>query len=64
MKWAQQKIVDIKWQFANIRRLIKVEKSMTSGLKRWWHLRRLCKKANKRLLQMAKQMENNGIKKD
>ena len=64
MKWTQQKIVDLKWQFANIKRLIHVEQSITGGLKRWWHLRQLCKKANKKLLRMAKQMENNGINKD
>jgi hypothetical protein len=64
MSWLDKKIVGLQWQFSNIKRLIRVEKSITKGIKRWWHLRQLCKKANKRLFQMAKQMENNGINKD
>ena len=64
MTWFEKKTTNIKWQYANIRRLIRVEKSIIKGIKRWWHLRQLCKAANKRLFRMAKQMENNGINKD
>lgn len=62
MSWTKKKIVDIRWQYANIRRHIKVEKNIIKGVKRWWHLRMLCRKANKTLLQMAKQMENKGLR--
>jgi hypothetical protein len=64
MSWVDKKIVSIQWQFANIKRLIKVEESVIKGIKRWWHLRQLCKKANKSLLRKAKEMQNNGINKD
>ena len=61
MSWSQKKIVNIKWQYANITRHIRTEKSVVKGLKRWWHLRQLCKKANKTLLRLAKQLENKGL---
>lgn len=64
MSWFDKKIVSIQWQFANIKRLIKVEKSIIKGIKRWWHLRQLCKKVNKSLLRKVKEMQNNGINKD
>ena len=64
MSWVDKKIVSIQWQFANIKRLIKVEKSIIKGIKRWWHLRQLCKKVNKSLLRKVKEMQNNGINKD
>lgn len=55
-------IVGVQWQYANIIRLIKVEKSVVKGIKRWWHLRQLCKKTNKTLLRMAKERENIGLR--
>lgn len=64
MSWLDKKIVSIQWQVANIRRLIKVEKSISKGIKRWWHLRQLCKKVNKTLLRKAKEMENKALNKD
>lgn len=64
MSWLDKKIVGIQWQLANIMRLIKVEKSVIKGIKRWWHLRQLCKKVNKSLLRKVKEMQNNGINKD
>lgn len=64
MGWLDKKIVGIQWQFANIKRLVKIEKSVIKGVKRWWHLRQLCKKVNKSLLRKAKEMQNNGIDKD
>lgn len=62
MSWLEKKIVSIQWQVANIKRLIKVEKSISKGIKRWWHLRQLCKKVNKTLLREAKAVQNRGIK--
>ena len=64
MSWLDKKLVGIQWQLANIRRLIKVEKSITKGIKRWWRLRQLCKKVNKTLLRKAKEMENKASNKD
>ena len=64
MKWTQQKLVDIKWQLSSIQRHIKTAGSVKEGIKRWWHLRQVCKKINKSLLRKAKEMENNGINKD
>ena len=64
MSWLDKKIIAIKWQFANIKRLIKVENSIPKGIKRWWHLRQLCKKVNKTLLRKAKEMENKALNKD
>lgn len=64
MSWLDKKIVSIQWQYANIKRLIVLHNSVIGGLKRWWYLRQLCKKANKRLLRIAKEMQNNGIDKD
>jgi len=64
MSWIDKKIVGLQWQFSNIKRLIRVEKSVVGGIKRWWHLRQLCKKANKTLLRMAKEMENKAHNKD
>lgn len=64
MSWLDKKIVSIQWQLANITRLIKVEKSVIKGIKRWWHLRQICKKVNKSLLRKVKEMQNNGINKD
>ena len=64
MTWIDKKIVGIQWQISNILRLIKVEKSVVKGIKRWWHLRQLCKKVNKSLLRKVKEMQNNGINKD
>jgi len=64
MSWIDKKIVGLQWQFANIKRLIKVEESFVGGIKRWWHLRQLCKKVNKSLLRKVKEMQNNGINKD
>ena len=62
MTWFQKKTTDLKWQYANITRHIRLEKSFTKGIKRWWYLRKLCKKANKTLLRMAKEVENKGMK--
>jgi len=64
MSWIDKKIVGIQWQIANIKRLIKVENSVIKGIKRWWHLRQICKKVNKSLLRKVKEMQNNGITKD
>ncbi len=64
MSWIDQKIVGLQWQFSNIKRFIKVEKSVVKGIKRWWNLRQICKKINKSLLRKVKEMENNGNKKD
>ena len=64
MSYLDKKIVGIQWQFANIKRLIKVEKSVIKGIKRWWHLRQLCKKVNKSLLKKVKEMENKALNKD
>lgn len=64
MSWFEKKVVDLKWQYSNIRRHIRVEGSVIKGTKRWWHLRQLCKKANKTLLRLAKEMENKALNKD
>ena len=64
MSWLDKKIVGFQWQCANIKRLIKVENSIVKGIKRWWHLRQVCKKINKSLLRKVKEMQNNGINKD
>lgn len=64
MSWLDQKTVGLQWQFSNIKRLIRVEKSVVGGIKRWWHLRQLCKKVNKSLLRKVKEMQNNKINKD
>ena len=64
MSWLDKQIVNIQWQYANITRLIRIEKSVRKGIKRWWHLRQLCKKVNKTLLRKAKEMENKASKKD
>lgn len=63
MSWLDKKVTSIRWQFANIRRLIHVEHSVIKGVKRWWHLRQICKKANKTLLREAKAVQNRGMKK-
>jgi len=62
MTWFQKKTTNLKWQIANIKRHIRVEKSIVKGIQRWWHLRQLCKKANKTLLRLAKQVENKGLR--
>lgn len=63
MTWTQKKIVDVQWQYANITRHIRNEKNVINGIKRWWHLRQLCKKTNKTLLRLAKELENKGLHK-
>lgn len=62
MTWLQKKTTDLQWQFSNISRHIRMQKSVIGGIKRWWHLRQLCKKANKTLLRLAKQVENKGLR--
>ena len=62
MTWVEKKITAIFWQYSNIKRHIRVEGGVIKGVKRWWHLRQLCKKANKTLLRMAKQSQNSGMK--
>lgn len=62
MTKTQKILVNIQWQYANIRRLIHVEHSVIKGVKRWWHLRQICKKANKTLLREAKAVQNRGMK--
>ena len=64
MGWLDKKIVAIEWQLSNIKRLIRVEKSVIGGVKRWWHLRQICKKVNKSLLKKVKEMENKALNKD
>jgi hypothetical protein len=64
MTWTQKKIVNIKWQIAGIKRHVRLQKSIIKGVKQWWHLRMLCKKANKTLLRKAKEMENRALNKD
>ena len=64
MSWLDKKIVGIQWQFSNIKRLIRIEKSVVGGIKRWWNLRQVCKRINKSLLRKIKEMQNNGINKD
>lgn len=64
MSWLDKKIVGLQWQFANIKRLIRIEKSVVGGIKRWWNLRQACKRINKSLLRKVKEMQNNGINKD
>lgn len=64
MSWLEKQIVNVKWQYANITRLIRIEKGIVKGIKRWWHLRQLCKKVNKTLLKKAKEMENKALNKD
>jgi hypothetical protein len=62
MSWLDKQIVNIQWQYANITRLIRIEKSIAKGIKRWWRLRQLCKKTNKTLLRLAKERENMGVR--
>lgn len=62
MTWVEKKLTSVFWQYANIKRHIRLEGSVIKGTKRWWHLRQLCKKANKSLLRMAKQRENVGLR--
>jgi hypothetical protein len=64
MTWLDKQIVNVQWQYANITRLIRIEKSLVKGIKRWWHLRQLCKKVNKTLLKKAKEMENKAVGKE
>lgn len=45
---------NIKWQYYGVIRHIKLAKSISKGITRWWSLRQACKKANKKLLKMAK----------
>lgn len=62
MTWVEKKITSIFWQYSNIKRHIRLEHSIIKGTKRWWHLRQLCKKANKTLLREAKAVQNRGMK--
>lgn len=62
MTWVEKKITSVFWQYSNLKRHIRMEGGIIKGTKRWWHLRQICKKANKTLLRLAKQSQNSGMK--
>jgi hypothetical protein len=64
MGWLKTKFVSLKWQISSITRQIKKTGSIKEGIKKWWHLRQICKGVNKSLLKKVKEMQNNGINKD
>ena len=64
MGWLDKKIVGLQWQLSNIKRHIKMAGSVKEGIKKWWHLRQVCKKVNKSLLKKVKEMENKALNKD
>ena len=63
MSWIDKKIVSIQWQLSSIKRHIK-RAGVKEGIKKWWHLRQVCKKVNKSLLKKVKEMENKALNKD
>ena len=64
MTWIEKKITSVFWQYYNIKRHIKLAGSISGGIKKWWHLRQICKQVNKSLLEKAKEMENKALNKD
>lgn len=60
MTWFDKAYNNVFWQINNIARHIRTAKSIPKGIKRWWHLRQLCKKANKSLLKEAERTKSLG----